>query len=42
MPETKPLAEGLCESYEWFCGHRESVNRKPYFEYIDAHFEGYL
>lgn len=42
MPQTKPLAQGLRESYEWYCCHRESVNRKPYLEYIDAHFEGYI
>lgn len=35
MPHTKPLAEGLRESFEWYCEHREAVNKKPYFEYID-------
>lgn len=35
MPEVKPPAEGLAESYAWFRDHREEVNRKPYWEYID-------
>lgn len=34
MPETKPLAEGLKESYAWFRTHRDAVMRKPYFDYI--------
>lgn len=38
MPETKPLSEGLKESYEWYMAHTDEVNRKPYFEYIDEHF----
>lgn len=38
MPDTKPLAEGLRESWEWFRTHRDTVNRKPYFQYIDEHF----
>lgn len=35
MPSIKPLAEGLKESYEWFCQDREAIVRKPYMEYID-------
>lgn len=35
MPSIKPLAEGLKESYEWFCQNREAIVRKPYMEYID-------
>lgn len=35
MPETKPLLEGLKESYEWYQAHLNSVNKKPYIEYID-------
>ncbi len=38
MPEVKPLAEGLSESYAWFQAHRESVLRRPYMEYADQHF----
>jgi len=34
MPDTKPLAEGLEESYAWFCNHREEMVRKPYSDYI--------
>ena len=36
MPDTKPLAEGLRESYEWFHDHRDAVMRRPYVEYIDG------
>lgn len=35
MPDTKPLAEGLKESYEWYCSHSDFVNKKPYLDYID-------
>ena len=36
MPDVKPLAEGLKESYEWFQQHRDAVMRRPYMEYIDT------
>ena len=36
MPDIKPLAEGLKESYHWFCEHRDAVVRRPYLDYIDA------
>ena len=35
MPDVKPLAEGLKESYDWFRQHRDAVIRRPYMEYID-------
>ena len=35
MRDTKPLAEGLAESYAWFREHRDGLMRKPYFDYID-------
>ena len=35
MPDVKPLAEGLKESYEWFRQNREAVMRRPYMAYID-------
>ena len=37
MPEVKPLAEGLRESYEWFRQHWEAVMRRPYLEYINKY-----
>lgn len=37
MSQTKPLAEGIRESYAWFREHRQEVNRKPLLEYIDKH-----
>ena len=36
MPDVKPLAEGLKESYVWFRQNRDAVMRRPYTEYIDA------
>lgn len=36
MPDTKPLAQGLRESYVWYQKHRNDVNKKPYLEYIDS------
>ena len=35
MPQTKLLAEGLKESWEWFRANREAVVRKPLLEYIN-------
>lgn len=35
MPRTKPLAEGLKESWEWFRANRDAVVRKPLLEYIN-------
>lgn len=35
MPDVKPLAQGLKESYQWFSQHRDGVMRRPYMEYID-------
>lgn len=39
MPYTKPLEEGLKESYEWYKNHQDEVNKKPYFEYIDQNLK---
>ena len=38
LPDVKSLQEGLKEAYDWYCGHSGEVSRKPYMEYIDAHF----
>ena len=35
MRDTKPLAEGLAESYAWFREHRDGLMRRPYCDYID-------
>jgi len=40
LPDTKPLAEGLAESYAWFREHRADVNRKPLLAYIDEKILG--
>ncbi len=37
LPDTKPLAEGLREEYDWFRAHREDVGRKEYLRYMDEH-----
>lgn len=39
MSHTKPLADGLCESYEWYRNNRDNVRVKPLIEFIDAHFD---
>ncbi|MBQ7792263.1 MAG: hypothetical protein IJ367_02075, partial [Clostridia bacterium] len=36
MPETKPLLEGLRESYEWYQQHENAVIKRPYMDYIDS------
>lgn len=38
--DTIPLEEGLKESYHWYCGHKDEVNRKRYIEYIDQMPDG--
>lgn len=38
MPKTKPLEQGLRESYEWYRNNRELVRRKPLVEYITDNF----
>ncbi len=35
LPDTKPLSEGLRESYAWFARHRDPITRRPYCPYID-------
>ena len=40
MPDTKPLLEGLQESFEWYCEHEELVNKKPFIKYIDEELKG--
>lgn len=35
IKDTMPLEEGLRESYLWYRGHKEEVNRKGYIAYIE-------
>lgn len=35
MPLTKPLFDGLKETFEWYKNNMDSVIKKPFFEYID-------
>lgn len=35
MSETTPLKDGLKEEFKWYKNHRNEVNKKPYFEFID-------
>lgn len=39
MPDVKPLSRGLAESYMWFSENRESMRRKPYFEFIEKNLQ---
>jgi len=39
MWETKPLLDGLRESFEWYGKHQELVNKKPLMKYIDEELE---
>lgn len=39
MPDVKPLSQGLFESYKWFSENRETVRRKPYFDFIEKNFK---
>lgn len=34
LKNTKPLEEGLRESFEWYMQNQDKVRTKPYFEYI--------
>jgi nucleoside-diphosphate-sugar epimerase len=36
MPDTKPLCDGLKESFEWYKGNSDQVSRKPFLDYIDC------
>lgn len=38
--DTKPLKDGLAESYEWYIKNGEDVNKKPYLEFIDKNIFG--
>lgn len=35
LPSLTPMAEGLDASLAWYLAHPDSVNRKPYLDYID-------
>ena len=37
MKETKPLADGLKEAYDWYVANQDKVNKKPYITYIEEH-----
>ena len=37
MTQTKPLEDGLSESYDWYLRHPDGCRKKPFMEYID-HF----
>lgn len=40
MPDVKPLAKGLEESYEWYAQNRDKVRVKPLLEYISKNLRG--
>ena len=35
MPNTENLEDGLYESFEWYLGHQDMVNKKPLISFID-------
>lgn len=35
MSTTESVEEGLREALEWYLGHSDAVNKKPYIAYID-------
>lgn len=35
MPDTKPLYDGLEESFDWYKNNSDKVIKKPFFDYID-------
>lgn len=37
MPETKPLAEGIRESFDWYIENQQCVEKKPFLAYIDQY-----
>lgn len=37
LKDTKPLAEGLQESFSWYKENQDKVTKRPYFEYISGH-----
>lgn len=39
MPDTKPFEEGLREAFEWYRNNSDQVVKKPFFDYIEKHFE---
>lgn len=38
LSDTKPLLDGLEESYRWYKENAAEVNRRPYIEYIEENF----
>lgn len=40
MPDVKPLADGICEEYEWYKDNSEAVAKRGYLEYIKQNFCG--
>lgn len=39
MTDVKPLAEGICEEYEWYKENRGAVSKRNYFEYINENLK---
>ncbi len=38
IEDTINIRDGLREAYEWYVSNQDKVNKKPYFEFIDEHF----
>lgn len=39
LDRTIPLEDGLKEAFDWYVSHTAMVRKKPYLQYIDAHFD---
>lgn len=39
MEDTKPLTEGLAESYKWYMSHLQQMQKKDYISYIKSYIE---
>ena len=35
MKQTKPLEDGLKESFDWYRQHPDAVSKKPYLDFIE-------
>lgn len=38
IKDTINISDGLREAFEWYVANQDKVNKKPYFEFIDKHF----
>ena len=39
IPDTKPLYDGLKESFEWYVKNQDKVCKKPYLNHIEENYK---